>query len=132
MATRLNAAQLEAVRTLDGPLLVLAGAGTGKTSVVTHRIAALVRAGVRPARILAVTFTNKAAAEMQQRAQALLGKRLPEKPEISTFHSLCVKILRRHIQVLGYPAKFAIYDRGEQESIARQSLREIKVPAESL
>lgn len=132
MTTRLNAAQLAAVRAINGPLLVLAGAGTGKTSVVTHRIAELVRNGVRPSRILAVTFTNKAASEMQERAQALLGKRLTEKPEISTFHSLCVRILRRHITVLGYPARFAIYDRGDQESIARQALREIKVPSESL
>jgi len=132
MASHLNPAQLEAVRTLSGPLLVLAGAGTGKTSVVTHRIAALVKSGIAPQRILAVTFTNKAAAEMQERAQGLLGKRLREKPEISTFHSLCVRILRRHITALGYPEKFAIFDRGDQESIARQALREIKVPSESL
>lgn len=132
MASQLNSAQQEAVRTLSGPLLVLAGAGTGKTSVVTHRIAALVKSGIPPQRILAVTFTNKAAAEMQERAQGLLGKRLRERPEISTFHSLCVRILRRHITALGYPEKFAIFDRGDQESIARQALREIKVPSESL
>ena len=80
-----------------------------------------------PDRILAVTFTNKAADEMQERAAALLGKRLPKQPEISTFHSLCVRILRRHITHLGYPAAFAIYDRGDQESVARTVLREIKV-----
>src|SRR5438552_16483759 len=93
----LNPAQRDAVRTLSGPLLVLAGAGTGKTRVVTHRIAELIRNRTPPERILAVTFTNKAAAEMQQRAAALLGKKLPKRPEISTFHSLCVRVLRRQI-----------------------------------
>jgi DNA helicase-2/ATP-dependent DNA helicase PcrA len=128
----LNPAQREAVHTLAGPLLVLAGAGTGKTRVVTHRIAELIRRGTPPARILAVTFTNKAATEMQQRAGDLLGKRGPHKPEISTFHSLCVRILRRQIQHLGYPPQFTICDRHDQESIARSVLREISVPNESL
>ncbi len=128
MSRDLNPPQRDAVATLQGPLLVLAGAGTGKTRVVTYRIAALIRHGTRPEQILAVTFTNKAAAEMQERAGKLLGKRLPAKPEISTFHSLCVRILRRHARRLGYPEKFAIYDRGDQESLARQALREIQVP----
>ncbi len=132
MAHGLNPAQHEAVHTLRGPLLVLAGAGTGKTRVVTYRIAQLIKHGTRPSRILAVTFTNKAAAEMQERAAALLGKKPPEKPEISTFHSLCVRILRRHATRLGYPAQFAIYDRGDQESVARAALREIRVPDEAL
>lgn len=132
MSHGLNPAQHAAVMTSSGPLLVLAGAGTGKTRVVTFRIAELIKRGTRPSRILAVTFTNKAASEMQQRASALLGKRLPEKPEISTFHSLCVRILRRHAPRLGYPAKFAIYDRGNQESIAREALSEIKVGDEAL
>jgi len=131
-AAGLNAAQAEAVKTLSGPLLVLAGAGTGKTRVVTYRIAALIRSGIPAQRILAVTFTNKAAAEMQQRAGALLGNKTKAKPEISTFHSLCVRILRRHIQRLGYPASFAIYDRGDQEGTARAVLRQIRVPGESL
>ena len=123
----LNPAQYDAVNTLSGPMLVLAGAGTGKTRVVTYRIAELIRSRVPPARILAVTFTNKAAAEMQERAAALLGKRLKQRPEISTFHSLCVRILRRNIRRLGYPENFAIYDRGDQEGVARAALREIKV-----
>jgi len=127
MATDLNPAQLDAVTTLSGPMLVLAGAGTGKTRVVTYRIARLIRNRVRPGRILAVTFTNKAAGEMRQRATELIGKRLKDEPEISTFHSLCVRILRRNIQHLGYPTAFAIYDRGDQESVARSALREIKV-----
>ena len=123
----LNPAQYDAVNTLSGPLLVLAGAGTGKTRVVTYRIAELIRNRIRPERILAVTFTNKAADEMQQRTAALLGKKLKQRPEMSTFHSLCVRILRRHIRQLGYPANFAIYDRGDQEGVARTVLREIKV-----
>ncbi len=128
----LNPAQKEAVYTVSGPLLVLAGAGSGKTRVVTYRVAELIRRGVRPERILAVTFTNKAAAEMQQRAAALLGKRLKAKPEISTFHSLCVRILRRQIKHLGFPETFTIYDRADQESVARSVLREIRVPETTL
>ena len=127
----LNAAQYDAVHTLSGPLLVLAGAGTGKTRVVTYRIVELIGNRVRPERILAVTFTNKAADEMQQRTAALLGKKLKARPEMSTFHSLCVRVLRRHIRQFGYPASFAIYDRGDQEGVARSVLREIKV-ADSL
>lgn len=123
----LNPSQYDAANTLSGPMLVLAGAGTGKTRVVTYRIAELIRNRIRPERILAVTFTNKAANEMQERAAALLGKRLKQRPEISTFHSLCVRILRRNIRSLGYPENFAIYDRGDQEGVARTVLREIKV-----
>ena len=127
----LNPPQKEAVKTLSGPLLVLAGAGTGKTRVVTFRIAELIRHRIAPDRILAVTFTNKAAEEMKERSAVLLGKKLPKQPEISTFHSLCVRILRRHITHLGYPAAYGICDRSDQESIARTVLREIKV-AEAL
>jgi len=132
MPDGLNAPQHAAVTTLKGPLLVLAGAGTGKTRVVTYRIAELIKHGTRASRILAMTFTDKAAREMQERAGALLGKKLKERPEISTFHSLCVRILRRHAPRLGYPAKFAIYDRGDQESAARTALREIRVADEVL
>jgi DNA helicase-2/ATP-dependent DNA helicase PcrA len=143
----LNPAQQAAVETLRGPLLVLAGAGTGKTRVVTHRIANLIRHGTAPDRILAVTFTRKAAGEMQERAAALLtppakngkklaraprGKKAPPRPQISTFHALCVQVLRRHITKLGYPERFAICDRGDQESLARGALREIRVPDETL
>ena len=124
----LNPAQQEAVNTLAGPLLVLAGAGTGKTRVVTHRIANLIRHGTPPAKILAVTFTRKAASEMAQRAGELLGKRFREKPEISTIHALCMNILRRQIHHLGYPRQFAICDRSDQESLARAALNKIKAP----
>ncbi len=130
----LNPAQKEAVDTTSGPLLVLAGAGTGKTRVVTFRIAKLIRLGIKPERILAVTFTNKAAAEMQKRVGDILriSKKSQERPLISTFHSLCVRILRRHVQHLGYPQKFIICNRGDQESIARRVLREIKAPETSI
>ena len=128
----LNPEQQEAVHTQSGPLLVLAGAGTGKTRVITHRIAELIRCGTRAERILAVTFTNKAAAEMQERIVSLIGRRAKERPQASTFHSFCVKVLRRHIRRLGYPAKFAIYHRGEQESLARRVLREIRVSNQQL
>ena len=127
----LNPAQQEAVNTLAGPMLVLAGAGSGKTRVVTFRIANLIKHRTRPERILAVTFTNKAAAEMQERIGGLLGK-LKERPQISSFHSHCVRVLRRHARLLGYPERFAIYDRGDQESLARGVLREIRVGSEAL
>ena len=130
---QLNIAQQTAVETLNGPLLVLAGAGTGKTRVVTYRIAQLIKSGITPDRILAVTFTNKAAREMLERVNILLPKRNDKKkPEISTFHSLCVRILRRHIHLLGFPNLFSIYDRGDQESVVRQVLREVKVSSGAL
>lgn len=122
----LNAAQQQVVETARGPLLVLAGAGTGKTRVVTFRTARLIERGIKPERILAVTFTNKAAREMQERIGKRLGGHEKTKPEISTFHSLCVRILRRGIHHLGYPNLFSIYDRGDTESVARATLRDIK------
>jgi DNA helicase-2/ATP-dependent DNA helicase PcrA len=131
-ASKLNPEQKRATLAPAKPLLVLAGAGTGKTRVITTRIAHLIRNGTAPERILAVTFTNKAAREMQQRANEILGKQAETKPEISTFHSLCVRILRRHIQKLGYPERFAIYDRSDQEAAARSTLRELKTPSQSL
>ncbi len=123
----LNPPQREAASTLRGPVLVLAGAGTGKTRVITYRMAELIRQGAEPDRILSVTFTNKAAREMQERMGALIGQRLKRRPWISTFHALCVRILREEIEALGYPAKFVIYDRGDQESAARKALRDIRV-----
>ncbi|QDV45177.1 ATP-dependent DNA helicase PcrA [Stieleria neptunia] len=140
MAHGLNPAQADAVETLSGPLLVLAGAGTGKTRVVTFRIANLIRHGTAPDRILAVTFTNKAAGEMKERVGELLGyagkrkKRGEKRPEptISTFHAHCVRVLRRHATALGYPAKFSIYDRSDQESLAREILRQLRLPGTAL
>jgi len=128
----LNPQQREAVETDSGPLLVLAGAGTGKTRVVTLRIARLIELGVPAERILAVTFTTKAAQEMRARIRGIVKEGLPGKPVISTFHSLCLQILRRHIGELGYPTRFTIYDASDQESLARQVLREIRVHDQQL
>lgn len=129
----LNPSQREAVTTLSGPMLVLAGAGSGKTRVITFRMAELIRHGTLPQRILSVTFTNKAAREMQERSAKLLGKpRGGNRPVVATFHSLCVRILREEITALGYPANFAIYDRGDQESMARTALRDIRIPEKTL
>ena len=128
----LNRSQRDAVFTASGPLLVLAGAGSGKTRVVTARIARLIQQGVEPQRILAVTFTNKAANEMQQRVGELIGRRRKAKPHISTFHSLCLRILRRHIHQLGYPNRFTIYASGQQESLASSVLREVQMDGAKL
>ena len=143
MAHGLNPAQLSAVRATQGPVLVLAGAGSGKTRVITFRIAYLIQQGVSPDKILAVTFTNKAAREMQQRTEELLkrttrpssktgkGKKPPQ-PHVSTFHSLCVGILRQDIESLGYRKRFTIYDRSDQEGAARKALRDIHCPTTAL
>src|SRR5436190_14622491 len=104
----LNPQQRQAAETIKGPILILAGAGTGKTRVITFRIAHMVSRGINPGNILAVTFTNKAAREMQERVRELLPRRKKgdgekeERPTICTFHSLCVRVLRRHIELLGY------------------------------
>ena len=132
MSVGLNSAQKDAVDTLSGPLLVLAGAGSGKTRVVTYRIAKLIDTGITPERILAVTFTNKAAQEMQHRVREQLKGGQNNKPEISTFHSLCVRILRRQIEVLGYPRSFSIVDAADQDTMARKVLREIRVHTSQL
>ncbi len=123
----LNATQRDAASCLSGPLLVLAGAGTGKTRVITYRMANLIAHGIRPDRILSVTFTNKAAREMRERALKLIGKQFKQRPVVSTFHAYCVRVLREDIDSLGYPKKFAIYDRSDQESAARTALRDIRL-----
>ena len=123
----LNPPQREAASILSGPLLVLAGAGTGKTRVITYRMANLIAHGIRPDRILSVTFTNKAAREMRERALKLIGKQFKQRPVVSTFHAYCVRVLREDIDSLGYPKKFAIYDRNDQESAARTALRDIRL-----
>ena len=123
----LNPPQREAASILSGPLLVLAGAGTGKTRVITYRMANLIAHGIRPDRILSVTFTNKASREMRDRALKLIGKQFKQRPVVSTFHAYCVRVLREDIDSLGYPKKFAIYDRSDQESAARTALRDIRL-----
>ncbi|HAV64172.1 MAG TPA: DNA helicase UvrD [Verrucomicrobiales bacterium] len=124
----LNPPQRDAVKTIHGPVLILAGAGTGKTRVITHRVAHMIRKGIAPDNILAVTFTNKAAKEMQERVGKLIrGQRTddgdkPLKPTICTFHSLGVRILRRHIERLGYKKNFVIYSESEQQSAMKKIL----------
>lgn len=126
----LNPEQRDAVETLRGPVLILAGAGTGKTRVITFRIAHLVGRGIPPENVLAVTFTNKAAREMQERVRKLIPKRKDNdgkvvKPTICTFHSLCVRILRQHIERLGYKKNFVIYDESEQIGTVRKILSSV-------
>jgi DNA helicase-2/ATP-dependent DNA helicase PcrA len=132
----LNPQQREAVETLKGPVLILAGAGTGKTRVITYRIAHLIAKGAAPENILAVTFTNKAAREMQERIRKLIpathkkASSTEHRPTICTFHSLCVRILRRHIEKLGYKSSFVIYDETEQLSVVKKILSQISAKGE--
>ncbi|MDA8228644.1 MAG: DNA helicase PcrA [Desulfitobacterium hafniense] len=120
----LNPVQREAVEHRNGPLLILAGAGSGKTRVLTYRIAHLIATGVEPWEILAITFTNKAAKEMKERIQTLVGSE-GERLWVATFHSACVRILRREIENLsGYGKNFAIYDAGDQQSLIKSCLKE--------
>jgi DNA helicase-2/ATP-dependent DNA helicase PcrA len=116
----LNAAQREAVAALDGPVLILAGAGTGKTRTVTCRMARMIERGIPPASILAVTFTNKAAAEMRERVGAMVRKQAAEQMTVCTFHSLCVRILRGSIDRLGYKRNFSICSGSDQTGIMKQ------------
>ena len=126
----LNDEQRKAVTTTEGPVLVIAGAGSGKTRVLTHRIAYLIGVkGVFPARILAVTFTNKAANEMKERIISLLSEE-PRDLWMGTFHSICVRILRKHADKIGYSRNFVIYDRGDQESLVKQIARDFRDLAE--
>jgi DNA helicase-2/ATP-dependent DNA helicase PcrA len=122
----LNPAQREAVLTTEGPVLVIAGAGSGKTRVLTHRVAHLLNAvGVKPQEILAITFTNKAAGEMRERLGDLLGP-VANAIWILTFHSACGRILRREAQRLGYRSNFTIYDQADQIRLTKQVLEELE------
>ena len=119
----LNPEQREAVETLDGPVLVLAGAGTGKTRVLTTRIAHILATGrARPGEILAVTFTNKAAREMKERVGAMVGQVVEGMPWLGTFHSIGVKILRRHAELVGLKSDFTILDTDDQIRLIKQLL----------
>lgn len=124
LLANLNEQQQAAVKTTEGPLLIMAGAGSGKTRVLTHRIAYLLaEKQVAPWNILAITFTNKAAREMKERVQALLGG-AAEEIWISTFHSMCVRILRRDIDRIGIDRNFSILDTTDQLSVLKNILKE--------
>ena len=128
MSVPLNAAQTEAVEHVTGPILVLAGAGSGKTRVLTVRLAQLIeRHGVDPRHVLAVTFTNKAAAEMKRRVGTLLGRE-PDGMWIGTFHSVCARLLRREAPHLGFTRTFTIYDQDDAEALARRVTDDLGLP----
>jgi DNA helicase II / ATP-dependent DNA helicase PcrA len=120
----LNPDQLDAVVHRGGPLLVVAGAGSGKTRVLTHRIAHLIDEGVHPMQILAITFTNKAAGEMRERVAALIGP-IARKMWVSTFHAACVRILRANADRLGYPRTFSIYDQADAQRLTGYVIRDL-------
>jgi len=126
LLAELNPPQRDAVTAGDGPLLVLAGAGSGKTRVIAHRIAWLLGVrGVHPKNVLAVTFTNKAAGEMARRVEELVAPVGIRAPLIATFHSACVRILRQHIRHIGYPPHFTIYDEDDRLQLVKECMREL-------
>src|SRR5258706_449177 len=147
----LNPQQRQAAETIKGPVLILAGAGTGKTRVITYRIAHMIERGISPEHILGVTFTNKAAREMRERVMKLIPRKprgqrsevrsqdqdpdsqlstISYHPTVSTFHSLCVRILRQHIEKLGYKRNFVIYDESEQLGAIKKILGHISAKGE--
>src|SRR5580698_238579 len=134
----MNPQQQEGIKSVDGPVLLLAGAGSGKTRVITHRIAYLIQErGVAADSILAVTFTNKAAKEMAERVDKILGHSSLAKPMLATFHSFCVRVLRRDIEALlvggvGLTRTFAIYDETDQQAVVKQALKRLGVDDKSL
>lgn len=126
MQVILNPPQQEAVQHVDGPLLILAGAGSGKTRVITYRVAYLIEQGIQPWNILAITFTNKAAGEVRERVDDILGYG-SENVWVSTFHSLCVRILRRHIDRIGYENNFTIYDTDDQKRLVKEVAKALQL-----
>ena len=123
----LNARQKEAVLQINGPVLILAGAGSGKTRVLTHRIAYMIeKEGVNPWNILAITFTNKAAGEMRERVDDIVGFG-SESIWVSTFHSTCVRILRRYADRIGYDNSFTIYDTDDSKNIIKEVCKRLQV-----
>ncbi|MCU1399188.1 MAG: pcrA, partial [Acidimicrobiales bacterium] len=127
LLTGLNPDQLDAVVHNSGPLLVVAGAGSGKTRVLTHRIAHLIESeGVHPQRILAITFTNKAAGEMRERVGHLVGP-ASKNMWVSTFHAACVRILRANADALGYPRSFSIYDQADAQRLTGYVIRDLNL-----
>ena len=127
----LNREQRKAAETLEGPVLILAGAGSGKTRALTYRIANLIDHGVAPWNILAITFTNKAAKEMRERVSNLVGERA-EDVWVSTFHAMCARILRRDIEKLGYTRSFTIYDDDDQSSVLKDLYKQLNIDEKNL
>ena len=123
----LNPMQRKAAETLNGPVLILAGAGSGKTRTLTYRVANLLSHGVAAWHILALTFTNKAAREMKERIGRLVGENVAEEAWIGTFHSTCCRILRRDIEKLGYERSFTIYDDDDQARVLKAVLKELNI-----
>lgn len=123
--SRLNKEQQEAVKHMEGPLLILAGAGSGKTTMMTHRIAYMLEKGVTPYNILAVTFTNKAAGEMKDRIESLTGG--TRGMWVMTFHAMCVRILRNHGEVLGFKNGFSIYDESDKKALLKRIVKDLKI-----
>ncbi len=128
----LNAQQREAATHINGPLLILAGAGTGKTRVLTARISFMVNEGINPKNILSVTFTNKAANEMRERIKGMVRDGLGKKVVVGTFHAFCVRLLREFAEHVGYKNNFAIYSQGEQETLIKRVLQTLLVKDETL
>lgn len=126
MQAILNQPQQEAVEHIEGPMLVLAGAGSGKTRVITYRVAYLIEQGINPYHILAITFTNKAAGEVRERVDDLIGYG-SESVWVSTFHSLCVRILRRHIERIGFASNFTIYDTDDQKRLIKEVTKQLQL-----
>ena len=123
----LNNKQFEAVTKTEGPILVIAGAGSGKTKVLTHKIAYLMEEkGVAPWNILAITFTNKAANEMKERITKIVGEKAKD-IWMGTFHSICVRILRKHIDRIGYDSSFIIFDTSDQKTLIKKCMKELQV-----
>src|SRR5437773_2329742 len=119
---RLNEPQREAVTHIKGPLLILAGAGSGKTRVLAHRVAYLVALGFKPWQLVAVTFTNKAANEMRERIAGLIGEEQARDATIGTFHAICARILRRDGNAIGLSRSYTIYDRSDQVALVNTVL----------
>lgn len=128
----LNPQQRQAATHIHGPLLILAGAGTGKTRVVTARIAYMINEGVKPEHILAVTFTNKAATEMRERVKDMCRGNDGKKVVLGTFHAFCARLLREFAPKVGYKQNFVIYSQGEQISLMKRAMKDLLIKEETL